>query len=166
MTFDKKGVVAYGLLMTLVLGVCTMAVHARIQPPVASQLALSNARLSSDPLAQTEQIKEEIVTVFSPLEPAIPGVVEAMIQIADCESYGGQDGMLMHIDPDGELVENPRSSATGVFQVLLYTHRDDYESLGLDPRSVLDNIKFARKLVERRYMRGLNPYEDWECSPD
>ena len=104
--------------------------------------------------------------MFAPLEPAIPGVVDAMIQIADCESYGGQDGMLMHIDPDGELVENPRSSATGVFQVLLYTHRDDYESLGLDPRSVLDNIKFARKLVERRYMRGLNPYEDWECSPD
>jgi len=166
MTFDKKGVVAYGLLMTLVLGVCTMAVHARIQPPAVSQLALSNARLSSDPDAQTEQIKEEITKVFAPLEPAIPGVVEAMIRIADCESYGGQDGMLMHIGPDGELVENSRSSAAGVFQVLLYTHRDDYEALGLDPRGVLDNIKFARKLVERRHVRGLSPYGDWECSPE
>jgi hypothetical protein len=166
MQSSKKDVVLYGLLMTLVLGVCTAAVHARIQPPVASQLALSNARLSSDPLAQTQQLKEEIVKVFSPLESAIPGVAEAMIRIADCESYGGQDGMLMHIGPDGELVENSRSSATGVFQVLLYTHRSDYEALELDPRSVIDNIKFARKLVERRQARGLNPYGDWECSPD
>ncbi len=166
MQFSKKDVVLYGVLMTLVLGVCTMAVHARIQPPVATPLALSNARLSSDPLAQTQQIKAEITKVFAPLEPAIPGVVEAMIRIADCESYGGPDGMLMHVGPDGELVENPRSSATGVFQVLLYTHRDDYEALGLDPRSVLDNIKFARKLVERRHIQGVDPYADWECSPD
>ena len=90
MQSSKKDVVLYGLLMALVLGVCTAAVHARIQPPVASQLALSNARLSSDPLAQTKQIKEEITKVFSPLESAIPGVVEAMIRIADCESYGGR----------------------------------------------------------------------------
>lgn len=165
MQFSKKDVVLYGLLLTLVLGVCTMAVHARIQPPVAPPLPLSNARLSSDPDTQTQQIKEEIIKVFSPLEPVIPGVVATMIQIADCESYGGPDGRLMHIGPDGELVANPRSSATGVFQVLLYTHRDDYEALGLDPRSVVDNIAFARKLVERRHLRGLNPYGDWECSP-
>jgi len=165
MQFTKMGVVSYGLLMTLVLGICTLAVHARIQTPPASQLALSNARLSEDPYTQTKQIKEEIIAVFTPLEPVIPGVVEAMIQIADCESYGGQDGLLMHIGPDGELVENSRSSAAGVFQVLLYTHRDDYEALGLDPRSVIDNIKFARKLVERRHLRELDPYGDWECSP-
>ena len=151
--------------MVTVIGVTTASIHARIQPPAASQPALSNARLSPEPEVQTKQIKEEIIEVFSPLEPVIPGVVEAMIQIADCESYGGQDGMLMHIDPDGELVENPRSSAAGVFQVLLYTHRADYEELGLNPRSVLDNIKFARKLVERRHVRGSDPYGDWECSP-
>jgi hypothetical protein len=166
MQSSKKDVVLYGLLMTLVLGVCTAAIHARIQPPVASQLALSNARLSTDPLTQTQQLKEEIIKIFTPLESAIPGVVTAMIRIADCESYGGYDGMLMHIGPDGELVKNPRSSAAGVFQVLLYTHRSDYEALGLDPRSVIDNIKFARKLVERRHVRGLSPYGDWECSPD
>ena len=73
--------------------------------------------------------------------------------------------MLMHIGPDGELVANHRSSAAGVFQVLLYTHQSDYEELGLDPRGVLDNIEFARKLVERRHLRGLNPYGDWQCTP-
>ena len=165
MKFTKLGVITYGLMMATILGVCTVAIHMRVPSPVAAQLALSNARLSPDPLVQTDQIKEEITKVFAPLEPEVPGVVEAMIHIADCESYGGQNGMLMHINPDGELVENPYSSAAGVFQVLLYTHRDDYEALGLDPRSVLDNIKFARKLVERRVQRGLNPYGDWECAP-
>lgn len=165
MQFTKFGVITYGLLMAAVLGVCTAAIHSRIETPVASQLALSNARLSAEPLVQTEQIKEEIKKVFAPLEPEIPGVVEAMTNIADCESYGGNDGMLMHIGPDGELIDNAHSSAAGVFQVLLYTHRPDYEELGLDPRSVLDNIQFARVLVERRHNRGLNPYGDWECSP-
>jgi hypothetical protein len=73
--------------------------------------------------------------------------------------------MLMHIGPEGALVENSRSSAAGVFQVLLYTHRADYESLGLNPKGVLDNIYFARELVLRRHERGLNPYGDWECAP-
>jgi len=165
MKFSKIGVIAYGLLMTAIIGVCLAALHARIQPPVMTQLALSNARLSEDPYQQTKQIKEEIERVFSPLESQIPGVVEAMITIADCESYGGDDGMLMHLDPDGELVKNPYSSAAGVFQVLLYTHKADYKALDLDPRGVLDNIEFARKLVERRHLRGLDPYGDWECAP-
>jgi len=165
MKSNKLGVVAYGVLMTAVIGVCLAAIHSRIQPPPVTQLALSNARLSGDPYQQTNQIKTEIRRVFSPLETLIPGVTEAMIKIADCESYGGDDGMLMHIGPDGELVANHRSSAAGVFQVLLYTHQSDYQELGLDPRGVLDNIEFARKLVERRYLRGLNPYGDWQCTP-
>jgi len=153
------------MLMLIAISICLMAIHAQIQPPVVSQLALSNARLSADPYLQTKQIKAEIIRVFEPLEPRIPGVVEAMITIADCESYGGFDGNLMHIDPDGELVKNSRSSAAGVFQVLLYTHRADYEALGLNPRGVLDNIEFARELVLRRYERGLDPYGPWECAP-
>lgn len=152
--------------MAFVLGVCTFAMHAKIQTPVAAPLPLANSRLSSDPYAQTQQIKDEIVKEFAPLEPAIPGVVEAMIRIADCESFGGDDGLLMHIGPDGKLVANARSSAAGVFQVLLHTHQEDYEALGLNPRGVLDNIKFARELVERRHVRGLDPYGDWECSSD
>ena len=166
MRFSRLGVVAYGVLMVAVVGVCVAAVHYRIQPAPVAQLALSNARLSDDPYLQTEQIKQEITKVFAPLEPTVPGVVEAMIRIADCESYGGLDGMLMHIGPDGGLVENPHSSAAGVFQVLLYTHRSDYEELGLDPRGVIDNIWFARKLVERRLQRGLSPYGDWQCAPN
>lgn len=152
--------------MAAVLSVCVWSVYAQIQPaPEPQPLPLSNARLSPDPSTQTAQIISVIEQTFAPLEDDIPGVVESMIQIADCESYGGIDGMLMHKDPAGELVKNPRSSAAGVFQVLLYTHRSDYEDLGLDPRGVVDNIQFARKLVERRHERGLNPYGDWECSP-
>jgi len=152
-------------LMVAVLAVCTAAVHARIQSPGAlPPLPLSNARLSPDPAAQTAQLATLIQETFGPLEEDIPGVVDAMIDIADCESYGGNDGMIMHIGPDGELVKNPRSSAAGAFQVLLYLHRADYEQLGLDPRSVIDNVQFAKELVERRHARGLNPYGDWECA--
>jgi len=165
MRFKKFGVAAHLLLMVAVLCVCIASVYARIPEPTMSQLALSNARLSADPDEQTEQITKEIKKVFAPLEPSIPGVVEAMLQIADCESYGGRDGMLMHIGPDGELIENPDSSAAGVFQILLYTHRSDYEAMGLNPQSVMDNILFARKLVERRHSSGLNPYGAWECAP-
>ena len=150
--------------MMSVLAVCTAAIHSRIETPVAAQLALSNARLSADPATQTAQIKQVIEDTFAPLESEIPGVTKTMINIADCESYGGIDGMLMHIDPTGELITNAHSSAAGVFQVLLYTHRSDYENLGLDPRGVLDNVQFARELVERRHNRGLYPYGDWECA--
>lgn len=165
MKFGKSQVVAYGLLMSAIVGLCTAAIHARIPTPTYSQLALSNARLSDDPYEQTKQIKAEIERIFQPLEQEIPGVVGAMINIADCESYGGNDGKLMHIGPDGNLVANHKSSAAGVFQVLLYTHQSDYEELGLNPVGVLDNIEFARELVTRRHMRGLDPYGDWECAP-
>ena len=165
MKFSKPQVVAYGLLMAAVVALCTAAIHARIPTPTYSQLALSNARLSEDPYVQTNQITAEIERIFQPLESEIPGVVEAMINIADCESYGGDDGKLMHIGPDGKLVANPKSSAAGVFQVLLYTHQSDYEELGLNPIGVLDNIEFARELVIRRHQRGLDPYGDWECAP-
>jgi hypothetical protein len=166
MTFSKLQVIAYGLLMAATVGLCTVAIHARIPTLTYSQLALSNARLSDDPYLQTKQIKAEIERIFGPLEVEIPGAVEAMINIADCESYGGRDGMLMHIDPDGVLVANPKSSAAGVFQVLLYTHQSDYAAMGLNPIAVLDNIYFARELVLRRHQTGHNPYKDWECAPD
>ena len=69
----------------------------------------------------------------------------------------------MHIGPDGRLIKGATSDS-GVFQVLLYTHRDHYGSLGLDPRQVDDNIKFARVLVEGRLARGSWAYADWVCA--
>gem|GEM_PF-972828 len=153
------------LLSALVLGVCTMAIHAQVQPAAEPEpLPLANPRLSLDPVTQTAQLTSAITEAFLPLEEDIPGIVDDMLTIADCESYGGKDGLLMHVGPDGELVKNPNSSAAGVFQVLLYLHRDDYANLGLDPRQVGDNIEFAKELVERRHKRGLSPYGDWECS--
>ena len=144
--------------------ICAVATAATLMATPAMAEMLDNSELSLDPATQTEQIVEMIEIVFEPLETQVPGVVEQMVRIADCESYGGRDGMIMHLDPSGELVYNPspRSSATGVLMVLLITHRPTYTQLNLDPTQVGDNIVFGRYLVEGRLQRGLEPFGDWE----
>ena len=134
-----------------------------IEELAANPVMIQNAELSLDPLEQTEQIAAMIEVVFEPLEQDVPGIVDKMIAIADCESYGGNDGILMHIDTNGRLIKGATSD-TGVFQVLLNTHRDHYRRYGLDPREVADNIKFARVLVEGRLARGSWAYADWVCA--
>lgn len=130
---------------------------------VSAETTLNNEDLSLIPEVQTEQITEVIVAEFKDLGPQ---AVKKMISIADCESYGGRDGLLMHIGPEGELVENsdPKSSAAGVFQTLLITHGPKAQELGLDLTHVTDNVRYARYLVDSRRKRGLNPYGDWVCA--
>lgn len=143
--------------------ICAVATAATLMATTAMAEMLDNSELSLDPATQTVQIVEMIETVFEPLAAQVPGVVAQMISIADCESYGGRDGMIMHLDPSGELVYNPspKSSAAGVLMVLLITHRPTYTQLGLDPTQVGDNIVFGRYLVEGRLQRGLEPFGDW-----
>lgn len=121
---------------------------------------LDNEQLSLDPTEQKEQLEVMIEVVFKPLEQKVPGIVSKMKNIADCESN------IQHLLPDGSLKVNPDpdSSASGVFQVLLITHRPDYQRIDLDPRNAADNVKFARYMVERKLRSGRPPFEDWVCT--
>lgn len=157
---------------TIALVAIPFATNASAQPAMtgevikqleADPVMIENDQLSLDPVEQTQQIAAMIEVVFKPLEPKVPGIVNKMTAIADCESYGGRDGLMMHVNPDGQIIKGATSD-TGVFQVLLYTHRKHYTRYGLDPRQVDDNIKFARILVEGRLARGSWAYADWVCA--
>lgn len=139
----------------------TLALLATLMAGNASAETLKNEDLSLDPNTQTAQIKEVIEAEFADLGPQ---VVKKAIRIADCESYGGRDGLIMHIGPDGKLVRNPKSSAGGVFQTLLKTHGPTARKLGLDLTQVSDNVKFARYLVDGRRSRGQHMFADWVCT--
>lgn len=126
---------------------------------------VNNDELSLIATEQAQQIETMIELVFAPLETAIPGAVSTVKQIGLCES--GLNHIWNESDPRaGTLIENsdPDSSAAGVLQVLLKTHRSDYQRIGLDPRNAADNIVFSRVLVERKLRAGRPPFEDWECA--
>jgi len=131
----------------------------------ASAEMLDNSELSLDPAKQTDQIEAMIETVFEPLEEKVPGVVKKMIKIADCESYGGRDGLIMHIDKAGKLIRNAKTKrARGVFQIVPNPHDKMAASMGLDVTKVSDNIQYSRFLVEDRLRMGDKPFTDWVCA--
>ena len=145
--------------------ICALALVATTTATIANAEMLDNSDLSLDPVAQTEQIETMIEIVFEPLEPKVPGVVEKMIQIADCESYGGRDGLIMHVDYSGNLIRNHETGrARGVFQIVPNPHDKMAASLGLDVTEVSDNISYSRFLVEDRIRMGDNPFSDWVCA--
>ena len=89
-----------------------------------------------------------------------PGLAEAVIELADCESTG-----LIHWLPDGTLRPNipkkgrKQTSAGGVMQVLLSLHRKDYRRLGLDMYDIDDYMKYVRHLYDTQ-----GPANAWdEC---
>jgi hypothetical protein len=126
---------------------------------------LENSELSLDPVQQTDQIEAMIETVFEPLEKKVPGVVKKMIKIADCESYGGRDGLIMHVDQSGQLIRNTETKrARGVFQIVPNPHDKMAASMGLDVVKVSDNIQYSRFLVEDRIRMGHKPFTDWVCA--
>lgn len=79
-----------------------------------------------------------------------------MVNIAKCESG------FEHFDPSGPNGLNtnpdPRSSASGVFQILLKTHGPKAHRLGLDITTVAGQLGYARHL----YKRGGT--SDWKAS--
>jgi len=122
---------------------------------------LDNNELSPDPVEQAKQVEAMIEVVFEPLEQRVPGIVDKVIDITDCESG------LNHLWPDGTLKINPdpKSSAAGAMQILLITHRPDYQRVGLDPKNAPENFIFGRYMIERKLKQGRkNPYEDWVCA--
>lgn len=136
-----------------------------IQELLEHPVMVDNDELSLDAAEQASQVKAMIQVVFEPLEVVVPGVVDEMKRIGYCESN------LNHLWPEnhpqaGELKVNsdPKSSASGVMQVLLITHQPDYQRYGLDPRNAPDNLVFSRYMVERKLRAGRPPFEDWVCA--
>ena len=119
---------------------------------------LDNSELSLNPAEQAEQIEAMIEEVFEPMEEVVPGIVDKMNDIAECESNK------LQLDVNGRLIRG-QTSDSGIFQVLLVTHRPDYQRIRLDPQNAPDNVVFARFLVERKVKQGRrNVYEDWVCA--
>jgi hypothetical protein len=86
-------------------------------------LATANSAIADESVTAAEQpetINELIVEYF-------PTNYRTMFAVAKCESQG------LHRNPDGTLVANPKSSARGVFQVLMRVHKPEMLRLGLDP---------------------------------
>lgn len=79
-----------------------------------------------------------------------------MVRIAKCESG------FHHYDPHrpSRLLTNPdpRSSASGVFQILLKTHGPTAAKLGIDLRTVEGQLQYARHLYRQ------NGTRDWTAS--
>ncbi len=72
-----------------------------------------------------------------------------MVEVARCESSFRQ------FDSDGDVLENPESSAIGVFQILENLHEEPAEDLGLDIFTPEGNIEYARELYDSL---GLQPW--------
>lgn len=69
--------------------------------------------------------------------------------IAACETTGTTH-RIAHWNPDGSLVKNPTSSASGAAQVLLYFHRDWIAAEGRNMQDIDDYMQFVRTLFERQ----------------
>jgi hypothetical protein len=76
-----------------------------------------------------------------------------MVYVANCESRG-----LIHYDHTGRLRPNSegKSSAGGVFQVLLRRHAKEMDKHDLDPEQLADYLTFVRLLYDRY---GLSPWK-------
>lgn len=65
-----------------------------------------------------------------------------LVAIAKCES-----GM-RHFDDRGRVLKNPRSSATGVMQIVSSIHRDRARRLGYDIYTLTGNLGYAVHLYQ------------------
>lgn len=82
--------------------------------------------------------------------------IPVMVRIAKCESG------FRHYDPrhpSGLLTNpSPRSSATGVLQILLKTHGPNARRLGFDLKTVKGQLGYAKHLYKQ------NGTRDWNAS--
>lgn len=136
-----------------VICVLTIATAFVLTNPPASMAVGDYSHLYENPQEQRAFIEAKIYQYFPE-----PGIAQAMIAIANCESTG-----LVHWLPDGTLRPNiPKkgeepSSARGFLQILFNLHRPDYERLGLDVSDIDDYMRFARHLFDTQ-----GPENAWE----
>ena len=82
-----------------------------------------------------------------------------MLKIAGCESTGNPNRIL-HWKPDGSLVKNPSSSASGWGQALLKYHAKEIARLGLNMKELDEYNDFIKHLL----VDGKDPYSAWSES--
>ncbi len=141
----KKFLSCIALAMVLVLNqTAASAVYANEETQAVS------TALHHDEEKQRIFIRQKIREYF-------PDTFDTMLAIAHCESTG-----LIHWYPDGTLRPNEagKSSAAGVFQVLLKRHGPDINRMGLDMHNIDDYMTFVRWLHDRTR----DPFSDWNAS--
>ena len=73
-----------------------------------------------------------------------------LINIAKCESR------MRHLDEKGRLLKNPKSSASGVMQIMLSYHKEPAARLGLDLATLDGNLRYALHLYKNEGTRPWN----------
>jgi hypothetical protein len=77
-----------------------------------------------------------------------------MVTVAKCESG------IRHTLKDGSVIRGGKTPAdVGLFQINTLAHGNELARLGLDPRKLEDNVRFARILYERNGLRDWAPSE-------
>lgn len=99
-----------------------------------------------------------IATTTKEVAPKVPAVLSA---IADCESGDRRsDGSAIpntarQFNPDGSVVKNPASSATGKYQIMASLHAANAREMGHDIYTEEGNEGFALHLFETQ---GAKPW--------
>ena len=116
---------------------------------VAVMTAMLSLALTTTTYANQNAQVEQMVRAYFKDAPV-------MVKIAKCESG------FKHFDPNGPNGLNtnpdPRSSASGVFQILLKTHGPKARRLGFDITTVKGQLGYARHLYK------LGGTRDWKES--
>ncbi len=112
--------------------------------------AINQEALYQNPDLQDQFLKRVIMDEFQ--DPL-------MLKIAGCESTGNPNKIL-HWMPDGSLVKNPTSSASGWGQALLKYHGKEIAKLGLN----MNNLDDYNNFIEHLRGGGKNPYSAWSES--
>lgn len=103
------------------------------------------------------QIPKTINPTASPIPDAVIaefGQNHVMVAIAGCESGFRQ------FSQDGSVLKNPKSSASGVFQIMSSIHSVPALKMGMDIMTARGNINYARYLYDHQ---GTAP---WNASKD
>lgn len=94
------------------------------------------------PMPAVQTVQQYVETYFAD--------TPVMIKIAGCESHFKQ------FDKTGSVVQNPNSTAVGVFQIMSSIHATAAdENLGLDIYSLQGNAAYAKYLYEKQ---GTTPW--------
>jgi hypothetical protein len=118
-----------------------LAVSLALSGAPSQNIASVAASMSAMPKSQTV---EEYIREYFADEPI-------MAEIAKCESQFRQFGK------NGKVIQNPDSSAVGVFQIMSSIHADFADDkLGLDVYSLQGNAAYARYIYDRQ---GTRPWD-------
>lgn len=112
----------------------------------------ADTTLLANEAAQGEFVQRKIQEYF-------PDNYPIMLAIAYCETRARP---FVHWEADGRLRPNKtgKSSAAGVFQVLLQLHGPDIRARNLDMQKIDDYMKFVQYL----HGRFADSYQDWNAS--